>query len=492
MKDTEVINRAGRAAGGELTVVDTASLARMMSKTRRIGIWSDRIRRAYFSDPEKRMIVRAGDRILRQNEPNDKLYYINEGSFMCSVLVDSAVGEKERLELFRTSPGGFVGVRSFFADAGLAVFDATAECDSVVTWMDHNTRAVDTDRYGSLREQFFPVIIQELEQRQWRLTREAKARVSDRIRLHKAEDMATLGQFAAGLAHELNNATSVMMSSSAHLETQLAAYYKQYAPELSPWFEKGMRPASTLSSADVRTRARELSQRRGIDYEAAKDIVRMLGDGEIGPLPRDVDSLRDAWMTGRSCRDIVTASRHAANIIHSIKQLSSGGHARREPVSVTDSIEQARELLRDSLKGVEVRCDVEDGLPDILGNTGELMQIWLNLMKNAYEAMRDANTPSPRIMISAAAEEGGVCVQIRDNGPGIPDALMDKLFQPRITTKSDAGNNNTMGLGLGLYIVKRLVNNYQGCIEVTGAPETCFAVHLPLTSRPPREDFDDE
>ncbi|MCC8165830.1 MAG: cyclic nucleotide-binding domain-containing protein [Planctomycetes bacterium] len=212
------------------------NLRRLMSKTRRIGIWADRIRHAYFSDPAKRRVVRKGERILTQDVMNDKLFYVEEGSFTCSVLVESSNGERERLELFRVKPGGFVGVRSFFSDAGLAVFDSTADEDSVVCWMDQGTEPVDVGHYGSLREQFFPVIMKELEHRQFRLTWAAKERVSARIRLHKAEDMATLGQFAAGLAHELNNATSVLMSSSQHLGGQLGQYFDRYAPELSAWF----------------------------------------------------------------------------------------------------------------------------------------------------------------------------------------------------------------------------------------------------------------
>ncbi|MCD7897865.1 MAG: ATP-binding protein [Planctomycetaceae bacterium] len=456
------------------------NLRRLMSKTRRIGIWADRIRHAYFSDPNKRRVVRKGEKILRQDETNDKLFYVEEGSFTCTVLVESSNGERERLELFRVGPGGFVGVRSFFSDTGLAVFDSTADEDSVVAWMDQGTEPVDAGHYGSLREQFFPVIMKELEQRQFRLTRAAKERVSARIRLHKAEDMATLGQFATGLAHELNNATSVLMSSSQHLGGQLGQYFDRYAPELSAWFRRGMELDANLSSSEVREKARELSRSQRVDYETAKDLVRMFGGGIPGKLPRDVRELQTAWMTGRSCRDILFASKHAANIIHSIKQLSVGGHAKREPLALGESISRALELLRDTLKDVDVQADVAADLPEIEGNIGEFMQIWLNLTRNAYEAMRDAATREPRICIAATSGPEVITVTITDNGPGIPEALRDTLFQPSITSKS--GSGNSMGLGLGLYIVKRLVDSYFGRIEVRNDPEggTSFVVHIPI------------
>jgi signal transduction histidine kinase len=434
---------------------DSVRLGNAETRAIRDRIWSERIIRAYFSDPARRMKIRRGGKILRQNEPNDKLYYIVEGRFMCSMLVDSPSGDKALLELYPAREGEFVGARSFFSDTGLAVFDAAAECDSVVMWMGRDAGAVDQDRYGSIREQFFPVIMRELEQRQWRLTRVARARVSDRIRLHKAEDMATLGQFAAGLAHELNNATSVLMSSSQHLDRQLLEYFRQYAPDLAPWYERGTRLAGSLSSAEVRARARDVAKRHAIDYESAKDLVRMTGGEEIEAIPRDVESLRSAWMTGRSCRDIVTASKHAAGVIHSIKQLAGGGHARREVVDVAESLEQARELLQDSLKDVEVKMDIEAGLPGIKGNIGELMQIWLNLMKNACEAMRDAHTPSPRITVTAGREGEGVCVRICDNGPGIPQDLQEKIFSPFFSTKDK-------GSGLGLAMTRKIINEIGG------------------------------
>lgn len=458
------------------------NLRRMMSKTRRIGIWADRIRKEYFSDPVKRMVVKKGEYILHQDVTNDKLYYVVEGSFLCSIMIENSDGEKEHLELFRSYAGGFVGVRSFFADSRLAVFDATAEEDSVVTWIDRETLPVDTDRYGSMREQFFPVIIKELEHRQFRLTKAARERVSARIRLHKAEDMATLGQFAAGLAHELNNATSVLMSSSQHLGRQLGEYFKQFAPDLAPWYEKGTQPEGNLSSIEVRSKARALSQKFRLDYETAKDLVRMVGGDDIKKLPRDLDSIRTAWMTGRSCRDILSASKHATNIIHSIKQLSTGGKRKRELISVPESISEAMELLRDTLKDVDIRTDVQNDLPQIMGNIGELMQIWLNIIKNAYEAMRDSGTPGPRITIKAKQEGDDIVVRITDNGPGIPEELEETLFQPSITSKLEDGAN-TMGLGLGLYIVNRLVDSYHGRIEVVNAPQTCFIVYLPLDQK---------
>lgn len=440
------------------------------------------IRKRYFSDPARTMHVAKGEYLLRQDHPNDKLFYVVSGSFTSNIMVETMTGNKERLELFGTRAGGFVGVRSFFAGRGSAFFDIIADVDSEVIWMDQSTQAVEPEKYGGIKEQFFPVILRELENRQFRLTSAAKERVSERIRLHVAEDMATLGQFAAGLAHELNNATSVIMSSSDHLVSQVGDLFQDYAPDLVPWFERGMKSASALSTAEVRTKAREFMQLNHVSYETAKDIVRMTG-GEVvkKKLPRDLEKIRTAWAAGRNCRDIRFAGRHAANIIHSIKQLNSGGHSSRAPVDVVESINSALDLLGNTLRGVDVRMDTEENLPQLVGNSSELMQIWVNIAKNAYEAMNDAGTQDPRILITVGVKGTDFFVKIANNGPKIPPTLQEELFKPSITTKS--GSGSSMGLGLGLYIAKKVVDSYNGRIElINSSTEVSFIVYLPLTS----------
>lgn len=95
-----------------LMATESDSIRRLMSKTRRIGIWAERICRVYFSDPTKRLEVKKGEKVLTHGHPNDKLYYVAEGSFISTVPAETVTGEKEQLELFRSREGGFIGVRS--------------------------------------------------------------------------------------------------------------------------------------------------------------------------------------------------------------------------------------------------------------------------------------------------------------------------------------------------------------------------------------------
>jgi signal transduction histidine kinase len=123
-------------------------------------------------------------------------------------------------------------------------------------------------------------------------------------------------------------------------------------------------------------------------------------------------------------------------------------------------------------KSVSIAIDIEHGLPPVRGVAAELNQIWANLIDNALDAV----SPSGTIAVKATVESGRVVVRVVDNGPGIPPEIRDQIFDPFFTTK-DVGK----GTGLGLDIVRRLVDRHNGDIEVQSRPgRTEFIVSLPL------------
>ena len=127
----------------------------------------------------------------------------------------------------------------------------------------------------------------------------------------------------------------------------------------------------------------------------------------------------------------------------------------------------------------------DPSLPRVLGNRDQLIQVFLNLVKNAAEA-----TPSENgeILLSTSYQHGvrlavpgsdsrlslPLVVSVQDNGPGIPDDLRPHLFDAFVTTK-------TTGTGLGLALVAKIVNDHGGVIEVDSMPRrTVFKVMLPI------------
>jgi signal transduction histidine kinase len=124
-------------------------------------------------------------------------------------------------------------------------------------------------------------------------------------------------------------------------------------------------------------------------------------------------------------------------------------------------------------KAVSLTLDIAPNLPAVNGFAGELNQVWSNLISNALDAV----SQNGRVEVTArrGRDGRGVIVSVVDDGPGIPEAIRDRIFDPFFTTKP-VGE----GSGLGLDIVRRLVQRHNGQIEVDSAPEkTEFRVILP-------------
>jgi signal transduction histidine kinase len=125
-------------------------------------------------------------------------------------------------------------------------------------------------------------------------------------------------------------------------------------------------------------------------------------------------------------------------------------------------------------KSASVVVDVEAGLPRALGFTGELNQIWVNLIDNALDAVPNGGRVEVRATREGLPER--VVVRVVDNGAGIPEAIRARIFDPFFTTKPVGS-----GTGLGLDIVRRLVRHNDGSIAVESQPgRTEFRVALTL------------
>jgi nitrogen fixation/metabolism regulation signal transduction histidine kinase len=131
---------------------------------------------------------------------------------------------------------------------------------------------------------------------------------------------------------------------------------------------------------------------------------------------------------------------------------SVGGVAKR-----TRAARGSRSKLRSKLLAVEL--DLDAGVPAIHADAGRLRQVLHNLLLNARDALADHTRPLIRIRTRHVTHDHGSLVQltVEDNGPGIPAALMDNLFEPYVTTREK-------GTGLGLAIVKRIIEEHNGAL----------------------------
>lgn len=160
----------------------------------------------------------------------------------------------------------------------------------------------------------------------------------------------------------------------------------------------------------------------------------------------------------------------------------------RSPVNIHQVLERVRNISKTGFaKNIKIIENYDPSLPSVDGNHDQLVQIFLNLTKNAAEAVPD---PGGEIVLSTAYQQGvryaipgntsrthlPLVVSIQDNGGGIPDDLKDNLFDAFVTSKPK-------GSGLGLALVAKMVDDHGGVIEFDSQPgETVFRVMLPLAS----------
>ncbi|MCP4682807.1 MAG: PAS domain S-box protein [Desulfobacterales bacterium] len=137
------------------------------------------------------------------------------------------------------------------------------------------------------------------------------------------------------------------------------------------------------------------------------------------------------------------------------------------------------------VRGIELIQDLEDNLPGIMADPGRLEQVFINLLVNARDAIEEKSKTTGRdmeenrITIRTRSDDKDVIVEVRDTGVGIPDAIADKVFEPFFTTK-EVGK----GTGLGLSITYGIIKECGGDIEVTPGREegACFVIRFPIPS----------
>ena len=163
----------------------------------------------------------------------------------------------------------------------------------------------------------------------------------------------------------------------------------------------------------------------------------------------------------------------------------------KEPVNIHDVLEHVRRISETGFaRGIRFTEDYDPSLPPIPGNRDKLVQVFLNLAKNAAEAIGD-NKQQGRIVMQTSFRPGvrlsmqgsdtrislPLMIQIEDNGPGVPDHLKEHMFDPFVTTKP-------YGTGLGLALVAKIINDHGGIIECETEPSrTIFRVLLPMQER---------
>jgi signal transduction histidine kinase len=169
---------------------------------------------------------------------------------------------------------------------------------------------------------------------------------------------------------------------------------------------------------------------------------------------------------------IQTATEAMVRLVQALKSYARLDQARLERVDLRRGLEETLAILKHEIKeGIEVETDFAP-LPEVECYAGELNQVWTNLILNALQAMAGTG----RLSIVTYQQDGFAGVRITDTGPGIPPEALPRIFDPFFTTKGPG-----LGSGLGLGIVRQIVEHHRGRLNVTSRPGcTQFDVLLPF------------
>ena len=189
-------------------------------------------------------------------------------------------------------------------------------------------------------------------------------------------------------------------------------------------------------------------------------------------LKMEMDNYKESYFT-QKLEKILDLSGHLSSTIHDFRNFYKEDK-RKEQTIFQEIVENTLSIIQDSLsaKGIQVKTVFKTEAPFFVYKN-ELTQVILNVLKNAEDALVEVASKNPMIMISAYDTTEDIILEISDNAGGIPDEILDKLFDPYFSTKEKKD-----GTGLGLYMSKIIVEEHcQGLLEVSNNEKgACFRI----------------
>jgi PAS domain S-box-containing protein len=216
--------------------------------------------------------------------------------------------------------------------------------------------------------------------------------------------------------------------------------------------------------------AHEVNNPLGAMVANASAAQRLLAQGRL-----DHEEFRDLLA------DIVADGHRAREIIQGIRNMVRKSETTYSLVQTGDIIRDLLRIMRaDALaRKITVITEVDENLGPIMGDRVQLLQVMLNLTINAFEALSILQAESRRVVISAGSNAaGGICLQVRDDGPGFPGGIAEQLFEPFFSTKAE-------GTGMGLAIARSIIEAHGGTLSAENRDDggACFTARLPEANR---------
>jgi len=282
---------------------------------------------------------------------------------------------------------------------------------------------------------------------------ERKLRDNQRAHVQKLE---SIGQLAAGIAHEINTPIQYISDNLQFIRTAFNALEGALA---------GARRAGAVAS------------------HQPSDVTE-IGCGRNQIENSDLEFFAEE--TPQAIDQAIEGARRVAEIVRALREFSHPGGEDAAPVDLNHMLENAVLVSRNKWKyAAELKTDLDPALPLVRCLAGELNQVFLNLIVNSADAITSAlqQDPDRKGEISVASRRDGAMaeVRVRDNGTGIPKEVEPRVFDPFFTTKG-VGSGTGQGLSIAYNIVAR---KHNGTITFETEPGagTTFVVRLPIEGR---------
>lgn len=182
-----------------------------------------------------------------------------------------------------------------------------------------------------------------------------------------------------------------------------------------------------------------------------------------------------------SAQAITRHAERAVGIIDNLLGFARKHGPQKSAISVNDIVRSTVELRNYELRKAKIRTnlDLDPDLPTTMADANQLQQVFFNLMGNAEQAMHEAHGQGHLTIRTNRKTDNTIQVQFEDDGPGMPQEVMERIFEPFFTTKE-----NGKGTGLGLSICKGIVDRHSGRIHVesTLGQGTTFTIEIPITA----------
>lgn len=287
-----------------------------------------------------------------------------------------------------------------------------------------------------------------LNQKNFQLQEANKDLKETQVQLLQAEKMASVGQLAAGVAHEINNPVGFVGSNIATLSEYVATYQMIFS-----------QINTALEAKDEKTRNTALSE-----------LEKMLANQDMAFINEDISEL---------LADSQEGLHRVAEIVKGLKLFSRVDSDQMQQHNINDCVRTTLAMVNNQLKYI---CTVETHLgrvPDVTMNVGKISQVITNLLINAGQAI-EATGKNGRIVITTCTVNNFVELRVEDTGCGIPASHLDKLFNPFFTTKPEG-----QGTGLGLSISFGIAQEHGGSLSATSieGESSTFTLMLPIEDR---------